>query len=239
MSDKEPLKFRVDSYKPWFDLPILVIAHVALLPIWLCLWTVIPLLIWLGDRGPVFYRQQRMGKNGKVFTVLKFRTMVLDAELKGPAWTIEGDPRVTQFGKLLRRTALDELPEVLSIWKRDMSLVGPRALEVEEHKGLEKEMPGFAQRLSVLPGLTGLSQIYNRNDDAYNKFRYDLDYLDRMGPLLDFRLLVLSVWYTLTARWDRRSGKIGQDAGRSNEPTDGLKDVGSENGAPVNPNKGP
>ncbi|MCH7622054.1 MAG: sugar transferase, partial [Chloroflexi bacterium] len=160
-----------------------------------------------GDRGPVFYRQKRVGKNGRIITIVKFRTMVLDADRKGPAWTTDGDPRVTRVGKILRRTALDELPEVLSIWKRDMSLVGPRALDVEEHQSLEKQIPGFEGRLEVLPGLTGLAQVYDRSDDAHDKFRYDLEYLDRMSPWLDMRLLVLSLLNTLGARWDRRSGK--------------------------------
>ncbi len=198
---------RRDSYKLWFDLAVMVLAHVLLLPIWLILWTVIPLLIWAGDRGSVFYRQKRVGKNGVIFTVLKFRTMVMDAENQGPAWTTEADTRVTPLGRLLRRTALDELPETLSIWKGDMSLVGPRALDVEEHRILEREVPGFAQRLQVRPGLTGLAQVQDRTDTAGVKLRYDLEYLDRMSPWLDSRLIVQSVWNTLTARWDKRAGK--------------------------------
>lgn len=194
-------------YKLWFDLGVLILAHLLLLPLWVLIWTVIPTLIWIGDRGPVFYRQKRVGKNGRIITIVKFRTMVLDADRKGPAWTTDGDPRVTRFGKILRKSALDELPELLSIWKRDMSLVGPRALDVEEEQSLEKQIPGFEGRLEVLPGLTGLAQVYDRSDDAHDKFRYDLEYLDRMSPWLDMRLLVLSLLNTLGARWDRRSGK--------------------------------
>ena len=138
-----------DGYKRRFDLTVLVLAHMLLMPLWLLLWTIIPVLIWLSDRGPVFYKQKRVGKDGQVFTILKFRTMVPGAESTGPAWTTEGDPRVTRFGKLLRRMALDELPETLSIWKGDMSLVGPRALDLEEQRGLEQQIPGFAQRLQV------------------------------------------------------------------------------------------
>ena len=196
-----------DSYKPWFDLTILVLAHVLLLPLWLLLWTFIPLLVWLGDRGPVFYRQERAGMDGRIFIVLKFRTMVLDADRKGPVWTTDGDSRITKVGRILRRTALDELPEVRNIWKGDMSLVGPRALDVEEQHSLEEQIPGFEKRLSVRPGLTGLAQVYNRSDNAHDKFRYDLEYLDQMGPLLDTKLMVLSVWNTLGAQWDHRSGK--------------------------------
>lgn len=201
-----------NGYKLWFDLTVLILAHLLLLPLWVLLWSVVPLLIWLGDRGPVFYRQERAGKGGRIFTILKFRTMVLDADRKGPAWTIEGDPRVTRVGKLLRRTALDELPGVLSIWKRDMSLVGPRALDVEEQRSFEHEISGFESRLQVLPGLTGLAQVYDRTDDAYDKFHYDLEYLGRMGPWLDTKLLILSVWNTLGGRWDQRSGKWAEPA---------------------------
>ena len=157
------------AYKRWFDITVLLVTHVVLLPIWLFLWMVIPLLIWLGDRGPVFYRQQRAGKDGKSFIVLKFRTMVQHADTQGPAWTIAGDPRVTAVGGWLRKTGLDELPEVLNIWKGDMSLVGPRALDLEEHRTLELEIPGFVDRLQAQPGLTGLAQIYDRADNAFDR----------------------------------------------------------------------
>ncbi|MCH8282883.1 MAG: sugar transferase [Chloroflexi bacterium] len=194
-------------YKRPFDLGLLVVAHLLLLPLWLLLWTIIPLLIWLGDRGPIFYKQKRIGKNGRVFIILKFRTMVPDADRSGPPWTTEGDPRVTRFGRLLRRTALDELPEVVNIWKGDMSFVGPRALDVVEQKVLEQEIPGFAKRLQILPGLTGLAQIYDTEDTADGKYRYDMEYLTHMSPWQDLKLLMVSVRNTLGARWDRRTGK--------------------------------
>jgi len=198
---------RKGSYKVWFDLSILIVAQLTLLPLWLFLWTVIPILIWLDDRGPIFFRQSRAGKTGKVITILTFRTMKPGSDRLGPAWTAEDDPRITRVGRILRRTALDELPEVLSIWKRDMSLVGPRALDLAEQTELEGQVPGFEKRLSVLPGLTGLAQVKDRTDDANAKIRYDLEYLERMGPLLDIWLIWLSVWNTVSARWDNRSGK--------------------------------
>ena len=203
-----------DGYKGWFDLSILILAHLALFPVWLVCWTAIPLIIWLADRGPVFFRQERIGKNGKVFSVLKFRTMLPDANALGPAWTRERDPRVTSVGRVLRRTGLDELPQVLSIWKRDMTLVGPRALSLGEHQELEEGMPGFGARLQVLPGLTGLAQIHNRTDDSDSKFKYDLEYMKRMSPILDTWLLVRSVYNTLTGRWDARAGKTARKSRR-------------------------
>lgn len=200
-----------DAYKPGFDFSILIVAHLLLFPLLLILWTLIPVLIWLGDRGPIFYRQRRTGKDGRQFTILKFRTMVPDADRQGPSWTTVGDFRVTPIGRLLRRTALDELPGVISIWKGEMSLVGPRALDVEEQKRLEQQIPGFEKRLRIRPGLTGMAQIYDRVDDAHDKFRYDQEYLIRMSPWLDIRLLVLSVWNTLSARWDQRRGKPAEE----------------------------
>jgi lipopolysaccharide/colanic/teichoic acid biosynthesis glycosyltransferase len=196
-----------DSYKRWFDLSVLVLSHLLFLPLWVLLWTVIPLLIWLEDRGPVFYQQQRMGKDRRPFNIVKFRTMVIDAEELGPAWTMENDPRITRVGRILRRTAIDELPEILSIWQGKMSFVGPRALHWDEQIYLEELVPGFEQRLQIRPGLTGLAQVYDKTDDPHEKYRYDMDYLKKLGPLLDVRLLLISVRNTLIARWDRRSGK--------------------------------
>ena len=229
-----------DSYKNWFDLTVLLLAHLMLLPLWLALWTVIPLMIWAGDRGAIFYQQQRMGKDGKPFTLLKFRTMVPDADSQGPAWTTEQDPRITRVGRVLRRTALDELPGVLSIWKRDMSLVGPRALDVAEHEVLEAEIPGFSQRLQARPGLTGLAQVNDRTDTAEVKLRYDLEYLQRMGPWLDLRLLVLSVFNTLAARWDRRLGKpaVTIQAHPPQHVTTEEGDTGAREPEPVPDNRG-
>ena len=195
------------GYKRSFDLVLLGAAHLFLLPLWLILWIVIPTLIWTSDRGPVFYRQERMGKDGKIFTVLKFRTMVKDADRLGPAWTSAGDHRITKVGKFLRRSALDELPELISVLWGDMSLVGPRPLDVSEHRRFEKQVPGFSERLRVVPGLTGLAQVYDRSDDASDKFRYDIEYIQRMSPWLDLKLILISAWNTATARWDGRSGK--------------------------------
>ncbi len=201
-----PLPWRA-RYKRPLDLLILIGAHLALAPLWLALWTVLPLLIWLGDRGPIFYAQQRAGRGGRPFAVRKFRTMVVDADKLGPVWTEENDPRITPVGRFLRKTALDELPSLLSIWRGDMSFVGPRALAVAEQRMLEERYPGFEERLAVPPGLTGLSQVYNPADDNELKLRYDREYIRRMSPWLDVKIILLSVRNTLTGRWDTRGGK--------------------------------
>lgn len=213
MTQDNSRKPRSVRYKFFFDLTLLILAHLLLFPVWILVWTSIPLLIWLEDRGPVFYRQRRAGKNGQVISILKFRTMVEDADSKGPAWTIEGDPRVTRIGRILRRTALDEVPEMLNIWKREMSFVGPRALDVEEQRYLEQVVPGFETRLQVLPGLTGLAQVYDSTDEAHEKFRYDCEYLRSMSPWLDLKLITLSICNTLIARWDHRHGKPAERFG--------------------------
>ena len=197
------------KYKRPFDLTILTFVHLIppLFVVWVLLWTIIPLLIWMEDRGPIFYKQKRVGKHGKVFTVIKFRTMVVDADTIWPPWTVEGDARITKVGRLLRKTALDELPELLSIWAGDMSLVGPRALSTHEQSQLESEIPGFVKRLDIRPGLTGLAQIQNRSDNADAKLACDLEYIQRMSIWLDFKLLFTSAWYTLRLKWDGRSGR--------------------------------
>lgn len=194
-------------YKRPMDLAILTIAHLLLAPVWLALWTAIPLMIWLEDRGPVFYGQPRAGRGGTSFAYRKFRTMVVDADKIGPVWTSDDDPRVTRIGRLLRRTAMDELPGLLSIWRGDMSLVGPRALPYAEQQMLEEQIPGFGDRLAVTPGLTGLSQVYNPEDENHLKLELDRRYAETMNPWLDARLIFLSLVNTLLARWDTRSGK--------------------------------
>ena len=210
-SYREPA-VREPFYKRPFDLTILVAAHIfpLFLPVWVLLWMAIPLAIWLGDRGPIFYRQKRAGRDGKAFTVLKFRTMVKDADDKGPAWTLDDDRRLTPVGRLLRKTALDELPQLFSIWTGDMSLVGPRALDYEEQQLLETQVSGFASRLRVRPGLTGLAQVYDQRDEAHTKLAYDLEYIRRLSLWLDTKLVVVSAWNTVLGRWDRRAGKRAQ-----------------------------
>lgn len=191
-----------------FDLAVLIAAHIVLLPVWALLWTGIPALIWLADRGPVFFRQQRAGVGGTPFTVYKFRTMVPDADKLGPVRTAPGDPRITPVGKWLRRTALDELPQVIAIWQGRMSFVGPRALSAEEQKDLEAKDPDFALRLRVRPGLTGLAQVRNLADDPHEKLKFDLAYIHRMSLWMDLALITQSAFNTVFARWDARRERM-------------------------------
>ena len=168
----------------------------------------IPILIWFEDRGKVFFRQERVGINGKKFSVWKFRTMVQDAQSLGQVWTHDGDDRVTRVGRVLRRTGLDELPQLLNVIKGEMSLVGPRPLAVEEQELLENQITGFRDRLQVLPGLTGLAQLYNRDDDSEEKLKYDMIYVKEMGWQLDLKLLFLTGLDVVLRRRDIRTGKV-------------------------------
>lgn len=201
-------------YKRPLDLAILVLAHLLLLPLWLVLWAVIPLLIWLEDRGPVFYVQERVGWNGRTFSLFKFRSMRVPRG-DGP-WaehTEPGDARITRIGRLLRRTALDELPQTINLWKGDISLVGPRALPVPMHERDLAQEPNFAQRLQVRPGLTGIAQVsLPRHCEPTTRLECDLLYIRTQGLLLDLKLILTSVLLTLAGRWGAGRRKIEDDA---------------------------
>jgi lipopolysaccharide/colanic/teichoic acid biosynthesis glycosyltransferase len=168
-------------------------------------------LIKWEDGGPVFFAQDRVGEGCRVFRVLKFRSMIPDAEREtGPIQAAEHDPRVTRIGRLLRATAMDELPQLWSIFKGDMSFVGPRPLrpgERERTAGGEvalADIPGYVERHGVRPGLTGLAQVYAVRDlPRTGKFRYDLLYRRRASFCLDLSLIARSIAITVLARWDR------------------------------------
>jgi lipopolysaccharide/colanic/teichoic acid biosynthesis glycosyltransferase len=180
------------------------------------LWAVFAITIKSEDGGPVFFRQERVGQWGRTFQALKFRSMRPDAEaLTGAVQAVEGDPRVTRAGRLMRATAMDELPQLWNILRGDMSFVGPRALrpgEIEADGGGRlvrlEDVPGFEHRIKVRPGLTGIAQIYAPRDVARRqKFRYDRLYVARRSWLLDVRLILLSFWISLHGTWEARGRK--------------------------------
>jgi lipopolysaccharide/colanic/teichoic acid biosynthesis glycosyltransferase len=181
------------------------------------LWALVGLTIRLEDRGPVFFRDRRVGRGGREFGVLKFRTMVPDADRRfGPRQATENDPRVTRVGRLLRATAMDELPQLWNIFRGDMSFVGPRALRPGEiHARGDgrlvslETVPGYRERHAVRPGLTGVAQVYaDRDVPPRQKFRYDRVYLRRQGFWLDLRLIAVSFWITFRGRWEHRGRKV-------------------------------
>lgn len=157
----------------------------------------VALALKLDSRGTIFYSQVRVGKKGKHFNMHKFRTMVENAEAKtGPVWAKENDPRVTRVGKFLRRTHLDELPQLFNVLRGQMSIVGPRPERpyfVEEFRHM---IPHYDRRLCTSPGITGLAQIKRRYDetiaDVKRKLRYDILYVEKVCPLLDFKVLAMT-----------------------------------------------
>jgi exopolysaccharide biosynthesis polyprenyl glycosylphosphotransferase len=182
------------------DVVLTSIGGILLSPIWI----VAALLIWVREGQPILFRQTRVGRHGRTFTIFKFRTMVTDAEeqraalenqnyVQGPAFKIKDDPRVTPLGRLLRRTSIDELPQLLNVLSGDMSLVGPRPAlprEVEEYDIWHR------RRLSMRPGITGLWQVERRLNSHFDeRAELDLKYIDQWSMWIDFRILVR----TLTA----------------------------------------
>jgi lipopolysaccharide/colanic/teichoic acid biosynthesis glycosyltransferase len=194
-----------------FDILLASAGLLASAPLWL----VLAVAIRLEDRGPVFYSQPRAGRQGRTFRALKFRSMRPDAEaVVGPLQAAWGDPRVTRVGRLMRATAMDELPQLWNILRGDMSFVGPRALrpgEIECEGGRMvplEAVPGYACRVSVQPGLTGVAQIYAARDiPRRHKFRYDRLYIRRRSFWLDLRLILLSFWISFRGTWESRGRK--------------------------------
>jgi exopolysaccharide biosynthesis polyprenyl glycosylphosphotransferase len=151
--------------------------------------------IRLDSPGPIFYKQERVGQYGSKFTVYKFRSMVQDAERNGKAqWAVKGDARITKVGNFIRKTRLDELPQVLNVLRGEMSMVGPRPERYQFIKELQQQLPFYRTRLAVKPGLTGWAQInygYGSTiEDALIKLQYDLYYLKHWSPWLDLKILL-------------------------------------------------
>jgi lipopolysaccharide/colanic/teichoic acid biosynthesis glycosyltransferase len=160
------------------------------------------LVVKLTSKGPAFYTQVRVGRNGRPFTIVKIRTMVDNCEsLTGPRWSIPGDPRVTRVGWFLRQSHLDELPQLWNVLRGEMSLIGPRPERPEFVPELERSLPAYRQRLAVRPGVTGLAQVQLPPDSdlasVRRKLAHDLFYIRQMSPWLDLRLLVCTAFYAL------------------------------------------
>lgn len=176
--------------KRCLDIFAAIIGLILLSPLFL----VVAILIKLNTKGPVFFSQERVGKNGQLFRIHKFRTMVQDAERQtGAVWAKEDDPRVTVVGRVLRKSKIDEFPQFFNIIKGDMSLVGPRPERTCFVQRFAEIVPGYERRHDVIPGCTGLAQLRNgydsTPDDIYWKLRYDVTYINNMGMAIDLRLL--------------------------------------------------
>ncbi len=201
---QEPLSDWSKFWKRTEDLIMAVFAGALLL----LLLPFIGTAIAMSGPGGIFYRQKRIGLHGKAFDLIKFRTMIPEAESKtGPTLSPANDPRVTPVGRWLRRFHLDELPQVINVLRGEMSLVGPRPERVEFHQKIVSELPAYRMRLAVKPGLTGLAQVHGFYDtSAEEKLRYDLAYFSNMSVLLDLRIL----WLTIRAALKEGSSTNGR-----------------------------
>ena len=185
------LLFEQKIAKRCFDIIISIVILVITSPIYLCA----AVAIKLYDGGPVLFRQDRCTIDGKVFSIHKFRSMIIDAEKDGKSIpATENDPRITRVGAFLRKTRIDELPQMIDILQGNMSLVGPRPERVEHVKAYTEDIPEFEYRLKVKGGLTGLAQIYGKyNTTAYDKLKLDLMYIQNYSFALDLKLLFMTV----------------------------------------------
>lgn len=213
MSDSVRTSF--PFYHPCKRLSDILMAGCGLLilaPLWCVIW----LSIVIEDGFPVFIKQKRIGKSGRIFSAYKFRSMhktSLDEYVNHQAH--ENDTRFTRVGMILRKTAIDESPQLLNILCGEMSFVGPRPLlthEIEVHNPVHfdiRDVPGYDQRISVVPGLTGLAQFCAPRDlPREKKFEYDLMYIRNRCLLIDIKLILFSLAVTFLGRWERRGTKL-------------------------------
>lgn len=183
-----------EEMKRFFDIVFSIVLGIVVLPFV----PFIALAIKMSSSGKVFYRQKRVGQNGKIFEIIKFRTMRADAEEKtGAVWAQENDPRITLLGRLLRKTRIDELPQLLNILKGEMSFVGPRAERPEFHENLKNNVPFYEERYIIKPGLSGWAQINYRYSssvaDAAEKLQYDLYYIKNRSLILDLGIILKTI----------------------------------------------
>ena len=202
MPDYMPLWER--AAKRLFDIFVAFLALTVISPIL----TIIAIAIKLDSKGPVFFSQERVGLNGKPFNVIKFRTMIQDAEADtGPVWATEADPRVTKVGRVLRHLRLDEIPQAINILKNEMSLVGPRPERKFFVDKISKLYPLYPRRHQVKPGITGWAQVKQGYDTTLEasrlKLKYDLFYLENISLRLDFKIIMYTVYVMFTGSGSR------------------------------------
>ena len=188
-NDVEIITSPIEVNEDWFFLDVIFCSVVLFLltPLFVII------TIFLKSTGPVFYRQRRVGRNGALFSIIKFRTMVENAELKtGPVLACEDDPRITKFGAFLRKTHFDEFPQLINVLMGDMALIGPRPERPEFTKEFERKIPGYVYRTNIRPGITGLAQIkLPYGASASEKIKYDLYYLDNKESIkLNIRIFI-------------------------------------------------
>lgn len=198
--DQAKNRFFYHLFKRIFDELLSLIAIILLIPVFI----IVAILIKIDDpKGPVFYSQVRISKNGKLFKMYKFRSMIVNADAKlkklldyndvdGAMFKMKDDPRITKIGKIIRKYSIDELPQLFNVLKGDMALVGPRPPLVREYK---KYTDYDKQRLMVNPGCTGLWQVTVRNSVGFHEMvKLDIEYIQKSGFLFDMKILFLTLW---------------------------------------------
>ena len=163
------------------------------------------MIIKFNSSGPIFYKQRRVGKNGKIFIIYKIRTMIENAESEtGPVWAKKSDPRVVKGGWFLRKYHIDELPQLFNVLKGEMSFVGPRPERPEIIERFNHHIPNYDKKLSVKQGITGYAQIRHKYDetikDVKMKLRYEIFYIERMCLIVDIRILLITLWVVLMGK---------------------------------------
>jgi len=196
-----PLSYHERFLKRMLDVIVSLVVLLLSIPLII----IISILIKTTSEGPVIYRQKRVGRNGRNFTMYKFRTMIDNAEAKsGPTWASDNDPRITNVGQWLRKLRLDELPQFINVLKGDMSLVGPRPERPHFVEKFQKQIPLYTRRLRVKPGITGWAQVkwkYDTSlDDVIEKTKYDLFYVENMSLRMDFKILINTIFTVVRAK---------------------------------------
>ncbi|MBN8048527.1 sugar transferase [Paraclostridium bifermentans] len=189
-------KWLYEIYKRVLDIISSLLGLIIGLPIMM----IVAILIKIEDKGPIFYTQERLGKDEKKFLVYKMRSMRIDAEKHGGAqWAQKDDPRITKIGKFIRKTRIDEIPQLFNILKGDMSLIGPRPERPELTYKFNKEIPGFIDRLCIKPGLTGLAQVNGGYDiSPKDKLKWDMIYIKNRSMSIDIKIILKTIGVVFT-----------------------------------------
>ena len=193
-------------FKRFMDIVLSIIGLITISPILL----IVSLAIKIDSKGPVIFKQERIGKDGKAFKIYKFRSMVVGAEKMGTGvYSKKGDSRVTRVGKFIRMTSIDELPQLVNILKGEMSFIGPRPVLTYHPWKYEEYTPEQLKRFEVRPGVTGLAQIHGRKQVEWEKrIKYDVEYVEKLSLWLDIKIFFITIYKVLFMKDNENTEKI-------------------------------